>query len=304
MYTSQCSILDHERSIVHCPLRTVHCPLRVAAILLAVLALGMPTTAAAQEPAGRNRAGLVIQLGDSQPTTHCIAFDEETITGMDLLERSGLPLAIERSHALGAIVCSIDAQGCAFPGEACFCQCQGTPCHYWNYYYLTDGEWQYGHLGASTRALTDGDVDAWIWGDTRSTRDKLPDIGFEEICSPVAVEAASTGTLSADEVPGGEPPTAGAPTARSTAEGDAPAMSAATGVASTAAPESDAIGPTTVEPTESRAETEPGSTGPPMCSGALALVFTIGSMAAIGLVAARGRPRTERRSGPVKGQRR
>lgn len=264
-------------------------------LLLAILALGIPAIAAAQESSGVNRAGLVIQSGDSQPVTYCVSFNEESITGMDLLERSGLPLIIDPTHALGAIVCSIDAEGCAFPSEACFCQCQGTPCRYWNYYYLTDGEWQYGHLGASTRALTDGDVDAWVWGDTRSSRETLPHIGFDEICSPIAAETVMAVTPSADSVLGDER-TAGTPLGPSplhTAEGDLPATSTMTSVMPTAAPELEPTRQTAARPTEPRAETAPGGAGTPMCSGALALGL------AMGLMAARGRQRPE----PVEGQR-
>lgn len=241
----------------------------LAAGLLVVMALGIADSAAAQTSAGVHRAGLVVQPGDGEAITYCVAFDEESITGMDLLQQSGLPLIVDPSHALGAIVCSIDGQGCAFPGEACFCECQGTPCYYWNYYYLTEGAWQYGHLGAATRTLTDGDVDAWVWGDTRSSYSKLPDIGFDDICVPAT---AATATRSATSV--SRPVAAATSALPPTPEGKTPSP-----------------GPTISRPTEPRATAAPGGADTPACPVALVFGLATGLAAAVGSVAGRGRAR-------------
>ena len=128
--------------------------------MLLSLALGLaPTNAQTQ-----NRAGLVIQYGDGSVATTCVRFGEPSITGLDLLMRSGLSIHAEVS-GLGAAVCAINGQGCAYPAQPCFCQCQGANCAYWNYLHLIDGAWQYSPVGASGYAVTDGAVDGWAWGD-------------------------------------------------------------------------------------------------------------------------------------------
>ena len=71
---------------------------------------------------GPNQVGLVVVHGDGDIVTRCIEFDEEKISGYDVLDRSGLDLNIEPS-GMGATVCRIDNEGCTFPQDPCFCQC-------------------------------------------------------------------------------------------------------------------------------------------------------------------------------------
>ena len=49
---------------------------------------------AARAQGGDHRAGLVIRFGDGSVQTQCVSFGESSITGEELLQRSGLP----RSH--------------------------------------------------------------------------------------------------------------------------------------------------------------------------------------------------------------
>lgn len=141
-----------------------------------------PTSIAAQEP---NRVGLVV-VHEGGVIQKCIAFGEEQISGYDVLERSGLALIPMAGGALGISICSIDHHGCNYPAEDCFCQCQGTPCKYWSYWHLVDGEWQYSSLGAASYWVRDGDVEGWVWGEgeyARSGRQQPPMVHFEDICS-------------------------------------------------------------------------------------------------------------------------
>ena len=106
----------------------------------------------ADEP---NQAGLLIDFGDGRVETRCIAFDEEEITGADLLlTYSGLDMVIDASSGMGITVCQLEGEGCAYPSEHCFCQCMGGgACAYWNYFYREPGssEWTYSALGAVLR---------------------------------------------------------------------------------------------------------------------------------------------------------
>lgn len=156
-------------------------------VLIALITLALaPSLGQAQSP---NHAGLVIQFPDGQVETACVEFSEEEITGVDLLNRSGLPVTFDYSSGLGAKVCKIKETGCNYPGEDCWCQCQGSPCTYWNYWQLRGDLWVYSPLGASDRRLGDGDVDGWVWGDGQQPPSLL---SLDEICEVEVQPAKAT----------------------------------------------------------------------------------------------------------------
>lgn len=147
-----------------------------------------------------HRAGLVVSFADGRTERRCVEFEEEEITGVELLRRSGLAAVFTANGPYGEGVCSIDGTGCTNPGN-CFCQCQGTGCAFWAYFALRDeGGWRFAQTGPSQRRLEDGDVDGWIWG---SGRVPPPDVSFGEICpllppdevtAPRETEIAATST--------------------------------------------------------------------------------------------------------------
>ncbi|MCB0067152.1 MAG: hypothetical protein M9936_11965 [Caldilinea sp.] len=148
--------------------------LALAALLLSAAPL------AAQDGA---QAGLVIVHGDGSVTTQCVAFAEESITGAELLVRSGLDVAMEAS-SMGATICRLDGEGCGYPQESCFCQCEGSSCIYWSYWRLGDEGWTYSNLGAGNSTVRDGDVDGWRWGEgTVERAEEPPALTFEEVCT-------------------------------------------------------------------------------------------------------------------------
>jgi hypothetical protein len=159
----------------------------LAFVIAAVALLLIASPAAAQE---ENRAGLVIVHSDGSVTTQCVAFAEPAISGADLLARSGLDLAVEAS-SMGGTICRIDGEGCDFPQESCFCQCQGSPCIYWSYWRRTEGAWLYSNAGAGNTTVNDGAVEGWRWGPgTVEQAEAPPDLTFEEICAspPIATD--------------------------------------------------------------------------------------------------------------------
>jgi hypothetical protein len=88
--------------------------------VLALLLLGiasLPGSTFAQEP---NQAGLIIQFDENRVETRCISFEGDTITGGELLERSGLDVIIDSSRGMGITLCKVEDQGCSFPAEHCF----------------------------------------------------------------------------------------------------------------------------------------------------------------------------------------
>jgi hypothetical protein len=171
--------------------------LAVAAALLWLAGAMWPALAFAGEP---NRAGLVIQFGDGRLETHCIAFEEDELSGAELLTRSGLNMVVDASKGMGITVCKIQGVGCDYPAKHCFCQCMGGgECAYWNYFYRDRGEaeWTYSPLGAVLRRVSPGAVEAWVWGDGHTPPSR--DLTFEAICAsptptPTATQTAELAT--------------------------------------------------------------------------------------------------------------
>ncbi len=197
---------------------------KVCLLLWLVILTISPVPGQAQE---LHRAGLVVQFPDGRIETACVAFSENEITGADLLSRSGLATTLDFSSGLGAKVCKIGGTGCDYPGENCWCHCQGSPCTYWNYWLLRDGQWAYSPLGASSRRLGDGDVDGWTWGDGQPP----PNISLAEVCRAEAGAQNATALTFASplETPAARPTTV--PTSQPTATSPASPLPSPTAIA-------------------------------------------------------------------------
>ena len=172
------------------------------------------TEAATASAAGAElrHAGLVVVFDDGRTETRCVEFAEESISGAELLERSGLEVVFSGFGGLGSAVCRIDGVGCSDPGD-CFCQCRGADCAYWSYWGFRDGAWRIFGVGPSQRDVRDGDVDGWVWGSGRVG----PGDSLGAVC-PATSELRPTAAPPATE-PGSEDPgnnTDGRPVRRST----------------------------------------------------------------------------------------
>jgi hypothetical protein len=171
----------------------------LALLLGFLLLLGfMPRATGAQEE--WQRAGLVVTLADGRTETRCVAFSEATLSGYELLLRSGLEIAASVAP-MGAMVCAIEDTGC--PASDCLCQCRGGgSCVYWSYWRLEGGEWQYARAGAGSSQVRDGAVDGWVWGPgTVSTASAPPLNTFAEICRATVVPAAAATVPAAGQTP-------------------------------------------------------------------------------------------------------
>jgi len=161
---------------------------KILPLIALIIFLLVPAPAQTTEP---HLAGLIVQFAEEQVTTACIQFTENEITGIELLARANLTVYLDYSTGLGAKVCRIGEIGCNYPGEDCWCQCQGAPCTYWNYWQMQDDRWVYSSLGAGSRRLRDGDVDGWVWGDGQQPP---PLISLDQICQ-LEVQAAQNTTV-------------------------------------------------------------------------------------------------------------
>jgi hypothetical protein len=123
-----------------------------------------------------HRAGLAIFSGDNSLFTSCVTFTENTFTGLDLLQRSGLAIETATNPNQGTAVCKIENVG--EPSNNCF----GSMPNYWSYWQLGDNGWGYSAVGADQSQVVDGGVYAWSWG----TGDPPALLTFQNICEGVA----------------------------------------------------------------------------------------------------------------------
>ncbi|MCS6845928.1 MAG: ECF transporter S component [Caldilineales bacterium] len=245
----------------------------VALASLVALAGGTLTPAPAVAQEGQpSRAGLVVDFGNGTVITRCVDLGPSgQATGEQLLRAAGLSLTAEYS-AMGAAICSIEGVGCNYPMQPCWCQCTSSPCVYWIYYYLANGQWVYSNLGASSRIVRAGDVDGWVWGAGTSNQGALPPVRtFAEICAAPTPTPTPTATATPTPLPTDTPtpsPTATwTPTATGTATpaaGLSPAPPTATPVPSPTAIASPAA--PTATPTATPTTTPPslGTPGGPL----------------------------------------
>lgn len=148
--------------------------------LCIIILLLLPAATRAQTT---NRAGLVLLGSDGQVQTYCVAFSENTISGVELVQRAKLPLIVQPSGN-NAAVCKIGNDGCDFPAEDCFCRFGGGQRgEYWAFWQLNDAAWEYAQLGAGAARVKNGDVNGWAWGVGESGSGLQPPVRtFEQIC--------------------------------------------------------------------------------------------------------------------------
>lgn len=125
-----------------------------------------------------NQAGVVVDFGNGRLQTACVTFTEPSLTGLELLERAGLPLTIAQQPG-GALVCQIGDTGC--PADDCFCACRGGDCAFWNYWHGQNGDWSFSPIGAAHYTVLPGTVDGWAWGGNATAPSSPPSLGL--ICS-------------------------------------------------------------------------------------------------------------------------
>src|SRR4051794_40982089 len=73
--------------------------------------------------AADNHAALLVDYGAGRTQQFCVAFGENSITGLELVRRANLDVKLDQFGGLGAAICKIGDTGCNTPGEICFCKC-------------------------------------------------------------------------------------------------------------------------------------------------------------------------------------
>jgi hypothetical protein len=106
--------------------------------------------------ASANTAGLVVVHGDGSSLVRVVNFAEESITGVELLRRSGLAISTGKGSA-GEAVYMIDHEG-----DPNGWVTKDGQTYYWGYYTRAGG-WKYSAVGAGAAKVADGDIQAWVW---------------------------------------------------------------------------------------------------------------------------------------------
>ena len=114
-----------------------------------------------------NHAGLVVRDAEGRVTYAWVPFAEDEINGIELLQRSAIPVVTVGFGALGEGVCSIGGQGCGVAEcRRTVCQASAADAPYWQYFQQDPRDpslWQWQVLGASASKVHDGDVFGWSW---------------------------------------------------------------------------------------------------------------------------------------------
>lgn len=168
-------------------------------LMVAAIVLLATTVASAQSE--QHHAAVVVRYGDGEVASACVAFPEESISGVELLERATLPVVVQ-AGGIGAAVCKIGADGCDYPTEQCFCERDGPRAIYWAYYVQEQRAWRYASLGAGNTEVHDGDVNGWAWGPGDSGSGAEPPLlSYEQVCgqerAPQPALPAAVATLPA-----------------------------------------------------------------------------------------------------------
>lgn len=188
----------------------------IGALFMLILAVG--GGGAAIKANSTNQAALVVVHGDGRVQTRCVDFAEPQLSGLELLQRAGLEMSLETT-GMGSSICSLDGEGCTYPQQGCFCQCEGATCLYWSYWRWENDAWRYSSLGASSSTVAPGALEGWVWGaGAVENAQPPPMIDYAAVCAPATPTATVTPS----------------PTTQATATATAPPTVAATAMPSSA----------------------------------------------------------------------
>lgn len=134
--------------------------------------------------AGKHRAGVLVRNSDGTWRRMCVTFDEDSLTGEQLLRKTGLEIDTKTSN-LGTSVCKIGATGCS--SSDCFCG-RDT---FWGYWTQdpTKTKWAFSQVGPGQREVRDGALDAWVWG--KDGKPAPPAANIRSICTKDLAAQAS-----------------------------------------------------------------------------------------------------------------
>lgn len=182
---------------------------------------------------------------DTGSTTHrsVVTFTEDSISGLDALQRAGANPVVYAYAGQGGAVCALYGLGRP-AGPGCLGGSDGDP-RYWAYFRAPAGSTSFGYssAGAGSTRVHDGDVEGWRWG----TGQPPAFVPLSVLAGGSAPPAAPRpGSPAVSGAPGG-PSGSGSPSVAGGAVRGPPksTSSAAVGPATTAPPGAASTGPST-----------------------------------------------------------
>jgi len=94
----------------------------------------------------KNLAAIVIDPGNGEIQTACVDFEEDSISGFELLERSGFSYNTDQDGFLNSILEISNHEG---------------ETNYWSYWKWDGRGWQFQNIGASNTVVAAGTIEAW-----------------------------------------------------------------------------------------------------------------------------------------------
>jgi hypothetical protein len=133
------------------------------AVGLVAGALGAGVAPGAAPAASPHRAAIIIDTGSSVKRV-VVTFGEDSITGLDALQRAGASPVVYQFGGQGGAVCRLFGVG-RDSGPNCLGGADGDP-RYWAYFKAPAGSssFKYSSVGAGTARVRDGDVEGWRFG--------------------------------------------------------------------------------------------------------------------------------------------
>ncbi|MDQ6845963.1 MAG: hypothetical protein M3019_00015 [Candidatus Dormibacteraeota bacterium] len=145
------------------PLVRILVRLLVAVPVLATLTVAgartgvVPSVGGCAQASGVHHAALVAEHSDGRVVTACVAFSEDSITGIQLLERSSIEFYATPDSGSGSAVCQVDNEPASYPSS-----CWTTSSPYWAIFVSrSGGAWTYSSLGISSQTFRDGDAEGF-----------------------------------------------------------------------------------------------------------------------------------------------
>lgn len=109
--------------------------------------------------ADTHHAGLVVRTSAAADShrSWCIQFSQDSISGIEALRLSGLPIVTKTYGSQGEYVCKIGDVGTDAS------DCPARDGSYWGYWRMTSQGWRHSGIGASGTRVRCGSLEGWAW---------------------------------------------------------------------------------------------------------------------------------------------
>lgn len=247
---------------------------RIHRPLAMLLGVALSLFAANSVARAEGEAGLVVDFGNGEVITYCVAFEGNDISGAQMMTQVGLNV-----NQFSGLVCAIDGTGCQHSGtfDSCTCECKAGSgsCTYWSFFNQRYGaSWVYSGNGFQTARSKDGDLQAWKWGPGGANSAPAPGaISFEQVCGhapqggsdpPTATLVPPTATPPPPTLAPTSPPATSAPATNApatTATGSTPRVTITAAASAAASPSNAPATESSTTPGTSAPTGSPAATG-------------------------------------------